>query len=32
MAQGDQAWWESYRERLERVALEAQQDTTREAG
>jgi hypothetical protein len=31
MAQGDQAWWESYRDRLERVALESQQDA-REAG
>jgi PPOX class probable F420-dependent enzyme len=32
MAQGDQAWWESYRDRLERVALEAQRGATREAG
>jgi uncharacterized damage-inducible protein DinB len=32
MAQGDQAWWDSYRERLERTALEAGQAATREAG
>jgi uncharacterized damage-inducible protein DinB len=32
MAQSDQAWWESYRERLERAALAAQPGATREAG
>ncbi|MDQ2812649.1 MAG: DinB family protein [Actinomycetota bacterium] len=32
MARGDQAWWESYRDRLERAALEAQRRATREAG
>ena len=32
MAQGDQAWWESYRNRLERAAKEADQTAAREAG
>ncbi|MGO8889012.1 MAG: DUF664 domain-containing protein, partial [Streptosporangiaceae bacterium] len=32
MAPGDQAWWESYRSRLERAALAADQDPALEAG
>jgi len=32
MAQGDQAWWESYRERLEHAAVEAQRAAAREVG
>ena len=32
MAPGDQAWWEIYRSRLERVALEAGRSPAREAG
>jgi uncharacterized damage-inducible protein DinB len=32
MAQGDKAWWESYRNRLEVAAREADPDTAREAG
>jgi hypothetical protein len=32
MARGDQAWWESYRDCVERAALEAQRHATREAG
>jgi hypothetical protein len=32
MARGDQAWWESYRDRLEHAALEAQRRAAREAG
>jgi uncharacterized damage-inducible protein DinB len=32
MAPGDQAWWESYRSRLERAALEAGPDPALEAG
>jgi uncharacterized damage-inducible protein DinB len=32
MAQGDKAWWESYRIRLEVAAREADQATSREAG
>jgi hypothetical protein len=32
MAQGDQAWWESYRSRLEHAAKEADQTAAREAG
>jgi hypothetical protein len=30
MAVGDQAWWENYRSRLERAALNAGQDPARE--
>jgi uncharacterized damage-inducible protein DinB len=32
MAQGDKAWWESYRDRLEAAAREADQAAAREAG
>ena len=32
MAPGDQAWWESYRNRLELVAREADRDAAREVG
>jgi hypothetical protein len=32
MAPGDQAWWESYRSRLERAAREADQGPVLEAG
>jgi uncharacterized damage-inducible protein DinB len=32
MAPGDKAWWEDYRDRLERAAREAGQDVAREAG
>jgi uncharacterized damage-inducible protein DinB len=32
MAQGDQAWWEGYRSRLERAAREADRIAAREAG
>jgi uncharacterized damage-inducible protein DinB len=32
MAQGDQAWWENYRSRLERAAKEADRTAAREAG
>jgi hypothetical protein len=32
MAPGDRAWWESYRNRLERAALEAGQDPALEVG
>jgi uncharacterized damage-inducible protein DinB len=32
MAPGDRAWWESYRNRLERVAFEAGQDPALEVG
>jgi hypothetical protein len=32
MAQGDKAWWERYRDRLEAAAREADQAAAREAG
>ena len=32
MAPGDQAWWESYRNRLELAAREAERGAAREAG
>ncbi len=32
MAAGDQAWWESYRSRLERAAREASQGGVNQAG